>query len=201
MRRAGFYAALASMFAATGAAGAAGAAPTLTIKNAAVSIVVHPEDRQDILVEVFRPNSRLPLDVQHYGPDVVIDGHLSRFLTSCHGEGDDLHASILGTGDIPVDQFPRVLVHAPMDVVVNAGGIVRGAISRSQNLALTHSGCGEWTVGNVSGALKADLSGVGSVTTGAAGSADLTLSGAGHLAVGEVASQLKARISGSGGLG
>ena len=174
------------------------ATPTVEIKDAAVRIVVLPENRNDIAVEVYGANPALPLTVTQFGGDVIIDGHLPNFLTSCHGEGDGLHALVFGKGDFSVSEFPRVLVRTPMSVNVSSGGIVRGSVSRSENLSIHHGGCGDWEVGNVAGSLEADVSGIGSVHTGVAHSADLSLSGSGKLTSVAVDGQLTARISGSG---
>ena len=181
--------------------GPAMAAPTLQIKNAAVRVVVVPEDRTDIAVDVYGANPSLPLTVTKIGGDVVIDGHLPSFLTSCHGSGDDLHAFVFGKGDFPVSQFPEILVHTPMSVNVAAGGVVQGSVSRSQDLTIQDGGCGEWTVANVAGALDAQVSGVGAICAGSAHSAELTLSGSGRLSAVSVATQLNARLSGSGAIG
>ena len=180
--------------------GPALAAPTVRIKNAAVRIVVLPENRSDIAIDVYGPNPRLPLTVTRTGDDLTIDGRLPSFLTSCHGSGDALRAFVFGRGDFPVSQFPRILVRTPMSVNVDAGGIVQGSVSRSQDLSIHHGGCGDWTVANVAGTLEARVSGVGNIRAGAAHSADLTLSGAGKLSAVSVAAQLSARLSGSGAI-
>jgi hypothetical protein len=176
------------------------AAPTLTIRHAAISVVIEPENRSDIAVDLFRPNSRLPLEVVHEGADVVIDGHLVDWLTSCHGSGDNLHVLVMGNGDYGVAQMPQLIVHVPMDAVVDAGGIIHGSITRSQSLTLRSSGCQDWTLANVAGDLNADVSGVGNMRTGASHTAEVSLSGAGHMQIGQVETALSARLSGAGGM-
>ncbi len=180
------------------ACGPALSTPTVQIRNAAVRVVVIPENRGDIAVEIYGANPRLPLSISQFGGDVLIDGGLPEFLTSCHGLGEDLHAFVFGKGDFPVSQFPQVLIHTPMSVNVDARGIVRGWVSRSQDLSIHHGGCGEWAVGNVAGALDAQVSGVGTLRAGTAHSADLSLTGSGKLSAVSVDTQLNARISGSG---
>jgi hypothetical protein len=189
-------AALAAIWASSGAI----AAPTLIIRHAAMNLVVQTEDRSDIAVEVYRPNARLPLDVQKVGSDVVIDGHLISFLTSCHGSGEGLRVMVFGRGDYDVQHMPQVLVRTPRDVVVDSGGVVRAAITRSHSVILAASGCGDWTVANVEGRLDAHLSGVGDLRSGSSNSASLGMSGAGHMQVGLVATSLSAHLSGAGGM-
>ena len=128
-------------------------APRLVIRNAAMNVVVQPEARNDIAVQVWRPNASLPLEVRREGGDVVIDGHLPRFLTSCHGSGDGLHVLVFGRGDFGLNEMPQVLVRAPADTVIESGGIVHGVVARSQSLSLDASGCGDWTAANVAGPL------------------------------------------------
>jgi hypothetical protein len=182
-------------------AGPAQAAPRLVIRDAAVSIVVEPENRSDIAVDVYRPNPHLPLEVRREGGgDIVIDGHLPRFWTTCHGAGADLHVLVFGRGDYGLAQMPQVLVHAPLDTVIESGGTVHGAVARSRSLTLEASGCGDWTVANVAGQLNTGLSGVGDVRTGSSRAAEVALSGTGHLSVGDVQTQLVAHLSGAGSL-
>jgi hypothetical protein len=181
-------------------AGSALAAPKLVIRNAAMSVVVQPEDRSDIAVDVYRPNPRLPLQVLREGADVVIDGHLPPFFTSCHGSGEGLRVFVLWRGDYGVSQMPQVLVHVPLDAVIESGGIVHGAVARSRSLTLDAAGCGDWTVANVAGQLNTSLSGVGELRTGASKTADAELSGTGHMSIGQVQSHLVAHLSGAGSL-
>lgn len=176
------------------------AAPTLRIEHAAVNVVVTPEDRPDIRVSVYRPNARLPLTVTQAGDEVVIDGGLTGFLTSCHGSGDQLHAFVFGRGDFPLSELPQVRVYAPMNLAIESAGIVHGAVTHSQTLVIDQSACGDWVIGNVADKLVAHVSGVGSVHTGASQRADLELSGAGNLFVGPVAGTLAAGLSGTGQL-
>ena len=182
------------------AAGPALAAPTLRIQHAAANIVVTPEDRPDIEVSVYGPNPRLPLTIRKAGDEVVIDGGLLDFLTSCRGSGEGLHALVLGRGDFALKDMPQVRVYAPKNLVIESAGVVHGAVTRSQTLVIDQSDCGDWTIGDVAGRLTANVSGVGTVRTGAAESARLGLSGAGVLAVGAVASTLDASLSGTGSL-
>jgi hypothetical protein len=181
-------------------AGAASAAPSVEIRNAAVRVVVQPENRSDIEVDVYRPNPKLPLTIERFGDHVTIDGRITPWLMNCHGHRDGLHAFIWTRGDFSVSEFPQVLVRTPMDVSVSAGGVVEGSISRSHALELRHGGCGDWTVGNVDGRLVAQVSGVGDVHAGSSGTADLGLSGTGGFELGPVAQALQAHISGAGNI-
>ncbi|MFI4936201.1 MAG: hypothetical protein ACHP7N_16425 [Caulobacterales bacterium] len=192
--------ALLSGTAALGASAPALSAPNVLIRDAVAQVVVLPENRTDVSVEVYRPNPRLPLRISQFGDTVIIDGRLIPFFLSCHGEGAGLRAFVFGRGDIPVAEFPQVLIHTPMSAAVNAGGVVRGSVARSHDLTLDHAGCGDWTVGNVEGRLEAHVSGVGFIRAGSAGSAELAISGLGRVTTGPVTGDLAAHISGSGSI-
>jgi hypothetical protein len=181
-------------------AGPAAAAPTLVIRHAAMNIVVEPEERNDIAVYVYRPNAALPLEVIHDGANVLIDGHLSDFLTRCHGSGEGLHVYVFGHGDFGLGQMPQVQVRVPLDAAIDSGGVVHGAVTRAHSVRLEASGCGDWTVANVTDQLSASVSGIGDLRTGTSKAASVVLSGAGHLTVGPVETQLVAHLSGVGSL-
>ena len=178
--------------------GAAFAGPSVQFRDAAVRVTVLPENRSDIQVTVYRANPNLPLIIKHYGDTVVVDGRLIPFFLHCHGEGPGLHAVVFGKGDFSVDEFPQVLVKTPMNAQVAAGGVVQGSIAHSNQLDLSHSGCGDWTVGNVDDRSSIHLSGVGEVRAGSSGASELDLSGSGRLTSTGVRGLLEVRISGSG---
>ncbi len=180
------------------AAGAATAAPSVEIKNAAVRVVVIPENRTDVQVTVLKSSASLPLYITRVGDGVVVDGRLPHFWRNCRGDGENLRIGVFGRGDFGVGQFPSIVVKTPMDAKVWAGDAVLGSIGRARTVDLHNSGCGDWTVANTEDVLVARVSGSGNVAAGSAGSADLHLSGAGKMKVGAVRGLLTSRISGSG---
>ncbi|HWA61582.1 MAG TPA: DUF2807 domain-containing protein [Caulobacteraceae bacterium] len=194
---------LAVIFAATAAAGLATAAsaaaePSLEIRHAAVRVVVMPEARADVMVEVLKANPRLPLYIDRVGDQVIVDGHLPGFLTGCHGSGQNLRAQIFGRGDFKAEEFPQIVVHTPMDVRVHSGGVSVGSIGRAHSVELREGGCGSWTVANVEDLLSARLSGSGEIEAGTSRRAELGLSGVGRLRAAAIADTLEGRVSGSG---
>jgi hypothetical protein len=180
------------------AAGAAAAEPSVEIRRAAVRVVVVPEARGDIQVEVLKPNASLPLYVSQQGDHVVIDGGLSSMFTGCRGSGANLRATVFGKGDFSVDQLPQIIIKTPMDVRLGSGGVVVGSIGRAHSVDLSQSGCGGWTVANVEDRLEAHISGAGDIETGSAARAELNISGSGRMKAGPVRDTLEARVSGSG---
>ena len=186
--------------AALACAGAATAAPSLQIRDAAVRVVVIPEARADVKVDVIKTNPNLPLYIGQEGDTVIVDGRLPKWFAGCHGHGEDTHYEAMGRGDFAAADWPTIVVHTPMDVHVDAGGATLGTVDRAHSVTLNHGGCGDWKVANVEGQLEARLSGVGDIETGTSGSAHLTLSGAGNMHAGAVRSDLTARVSGVGSI-
>jgi hypothetical protein len=179
-------------------ASAASAAPGLEIRDSAVRVTIIPEARSDVSVTVTQTNGRLPLRITRMGDSVIIDGGLAGRSVNCHGMFGAPKVSIWGKGDFNHGDLPALVVHAPMDVRVGAGGAVFGVIGRGSSVQLANSGCGDWTVANVSGPLRLSLSGSGDVRAGSAGATEIHTSGSGDVYAHEIDGGLKAGISGSG---
>lgn len=180
------------------AAGQAAAEPLLVIHDAAVRVVIVPEARSDIDIKVLKANPKLPLFIGTLGGATVLDGHLAHWFLNCRGRGQGLRAEVFGRGSFGYEDLPQVVIRTPMDVRLETGGVVTGAIGRAHSVTLNHGACGDWTIANVEGKLDARLSGEGDIGAGTAGAADLTLSGSGHLRSRAIAGVLQARVSGSG---
>jgi hypothetical protein len=189
---------------ALGLAQTAAAAPLVEIRNAAVRVIVVPEDRADIDIKVLKANPRLPLFVGTLGGATLLDGHLQTWFFRCHGRGQDLRVGISDKGDFNYDELPQVVIRTPMDVRIEtgggmgSGGAVSGAIGRAHSVSLSHGACGDWTIANVQDRLEARVGGSGDIGAGTAGSADLVISGSGRFRTQVIAGDLSARVSGSG---
>jgi hypothetical protein len=192
---AGFAAALAV------AQSAAAAPPSIEIKDAAARVVVIPENRADVRVEITSRNPRLPLTVRTLGARTVIAGDLrgSR-IRDCPGVGEGAAVRIAALGEIPYADLPQIVVHAPVDVTVTAGGAVFGSIGRARNVDLGNAGCGDWVIGNVDQQLRISVAAEGEVRTGSAGEAKLRVAGSGDIATGEVRGRVDVDVAGAGGV-
>lgn len=192
-------------------------AATVRIDHAAAVVTIVPEARSDVAVTILSTNARLPLRVTRLGDGVRIDGGLAGRLSGCHALLGIPSVSIFGMGGIDKSALPRVVVRAPVDVVVQASGAVYGAVGRTSSLDLDVSGCGDWVVADVANSLKVRMSGSGDVRVGAASHAELSVAGsgdihlrevgdgvgavangAGDITIGRVAGPLDVRVSGSG---
>jgi hypothetical protein len=183
--------------AALAVAGSAHAA-SIEIKDAVVRIIVIPEARGDIQVQVLSPNSRLPLKVRIQDDRVIIDGSLQRKIRSCGSAASGSTVQVAGLGVVAYRDMPQVVLRTPLDVRIGAGGAVFGSIGKSASLQLSNAGCGDWTIANVKGRLKIDQAGSGDTRTGSAGEAALRVAGSGDISTQAIGGGMSVDIAGSG---
>ena len=179
------------------AAGGAHAA-TVEIKDAVARVTIIPEARNDISVEVTRPNPRLPLAVLTLGDRMIIDGDLDRKIRNCHGAADRFSVAVRGVGDVEWADMPQVVIRTPRDVKIEAGGAITGTVGRSNQLSLGNSGCGDWTIANVDGEAKVSQAGSGDTRMGSAGSLKVRIAGSGDVSAADIKNGLEVSIAGSG---
>ncbi|MFN4297454.1 MAG: GIN domain-containing protein [Brevundimonas sp.] len=180
------------------------------IRDAVARVVVIPEDRTDIAVEIEHGSSGLDrLTVTRRGADVIIDGGLSgnavRNCTSgpanARQPGEGARVEVRGHGTLNVSDAPLVVVRTPREVDVSAGqsggrlrilglrsgsgGAVFGSIGRgASSIELSNRGCGDWTVANTDGELDISNMGSGSIRAGNSSSLDLAVMGSGDVTAG-----------------
>jgi hypothetical protein len=198
--------------AATAALALAGVAHAgeVEIRDAVARVVVIPEDRTDIAVEIEHGSSGLDrLTVTRRGSDIIIDGGLSssavRNCTAGPADarqpGEGARVEVRGHGTLNVSDTPLVVVRTPRDVDVNAGqsggrlrifglrsgsgGAVFGSIGRgASSIELGNRGCGDWTVANTDGDLDISNSGSGTIRAGTSRTLDLAVAGSGDVSAG-----------------
>lgn len=180
-------------------AGAAFAAPTVDINHAVARVIVSPEPRSDIKVDVVRTNPRLPIRVWTFLGRTYVDGGFGAArVRDCRGPVTAPSVFVAGIGRVDASAMPQIVIHTPMDARVHAGGALFGQVGRSASLDLTNAGCGAWQVGNVRGALRVSIAGSGDVHTGQAGSAELMAAGSGAIVTREIDGPVAAMNLGSG---
>ncbi len=182
-------------------AGTASAGAVVDIRNAALQVTVIPEARGDIAVTVVKTHPKLPVRVTGGGQSVAIDGGLSGWWLNCRSGAGWRGVSTWGAGNVRDSDLPRLVIRAPMDVAIRAGGAVFGVVGRGANIELSNSGCGDWTVADVTGSLRLAQSGSGDIHAGSAGAADVSVSGSGDVGLAAVRGGLRARTAGSGHIG
>jgi hypothetical protein len=180
-------------------ASAAAAAPMLKIERTVARLVVVPESRSDIVVQIINANPKLPMQVRTEGGRTLVSGPLkARGPRSCLTTDDHIHVEIFGLGGFSEKTMPVLVVRTPMDVHIDTSGAVFGVTGRARSLSLSSSGCGDWTLANVETDLVIDSSGSGDIRAGKAGSLDANIAGSGDLDVREVLGKLSIDSAGSG---
>lgn len=183
--------------AATAAAGGAQAA-SVEIRDAVARVVVSPESRADVVVEVLTRNGRLPLEVRQAGDRVVVDGGLSRRIMSCSSRGGRTRVHVRGVGEVAYADMPQILIRTPRQVEVAADGAVFGEVGRAASVDLSNAGCGDWLLANVAGRMSIRQVGSGDTRAGAAGEADLQVAGSGDIVTRAIDGRLAIKVAGSG---
>ncbi|HWA61583.1 MAG TPA: DUF2807 domain-containing protein [Caulobacteraceae bacterium] len=176
-------------------AGASRAEPSVEIRHAAARVVVIPEARSDVFVNVIRPNPRLPIHVGHFAGRTYVDGGLAHRIRDCR---PGRRVTIDGIGDVAYADLPQIVIHTPMKVRLSASEAVFGSIGRTESLQFGNAGCGDWTVANVRGHMELSQAGSGDTHAGSAGSAELRIAGSGDITTQQIHGTLQAVSAGSG---
>ncbi len=179
-------------------AGAAAAAPSVEIRSAAARVVVIPEARQDVKVEMITTNASLPLTQRQEGDRVVLDGGLRHRIADCRTEFGKVAVHVRHLGVVSYDNLPQIVARVPMDVRVSVSGAVFGSVGRSNSVEISNAGCGDWTIANTKGELKVNVAGSGDTHTGAAGSLVARVAGSGDILAREISGPITVDVAGSG---
>ncbi|WP_304170278.1 GIN domain-containing protein [Phenylobacterium aquaticum] len=191
---------LLAAIAATGLAMAGGVAnaASVEVKDAVARVVVIPEDRSDVKVEIISSNPALPLQVRSLGGKWIIDGNLDRRIRECHGSEGHVSVRVSGIGDIAYADMPQVVIRTPRDADVATGGAVFGSVGKTASLSFSNAGCGDWTVANVAGKFRLNEAGSGDVNVGSVGEAVIRIAGSGDVHTQAIAGRLEVETAGSG---
>jgi len=187
----------------------------VTIRNAVARVIVIPEDRADVGVEITQGSADLPeLRIERRGDQVRIDGGLGRargmgggLIGSCNNSradarqpGDGATVEVRGKGRIRMEDAPMIVLRTPRDVDVNGGGAVFGAVGRgARSVDLGSGGCGSWTVANVDGDVDLSVGGSGSIRAGTSRNLEASVGGSGSVFAGATG-RLEANVGGSGNI-
>jgi len=189
--------------------------PEVEIEHAVARVVVIVEDRADIGVEIEQGTSNLPaLRVERRGGEVRIDGGLGRrfaglrmgdSIRDCRAgpdrtrPGQGASVEVRNIGRVNLDDAPLIVIRAPRDVNIDAGGAVYGSIGRGASaIELGNGGCGDWVVANTDGPVEVSSAGSGDITVGTSRSLEVNLAGSGDLTAGATG-RFEANVAGSGG--
>lgn len=217
MKPAAIAAAIGSALTASAVLAAPALADEVTIRNAVARVIVIPEDRADVGVEITPGSAGLPeLRIERRGDQVRIDGGLGRGrgmsfnggqIGSCNSgpadarqPGEGASVEVRGKGRIRLEDAPLIVLRTPRDVDVNGGGAVFGSIGRgARSVELGNGGCGSWTVANVDGDMSLSVGGSGSIRAGTSRDLEAAVGGSGSIYAGAT-SKLEASVGGSGSI-
>ncbi|MEJ0061308.1 MAG: DUF2807 domain-containing protein [Terricaulis sp.] len=169
-------------------------AASIEVRNTAARITVTAEDRQDVLVEITNPGGAPTPVVTLSNGILVVDGRLRGRIDGCGGENVHLR----GYGDFADSALPQIVLHTPRTLDIDVDGANFTQISDADAVDADLSGCGDTTIGAVTGALNVDFSGSGTVRAGSASRVSLDLSGSGEAHFGAVSESAEVSIAGSG---
>jgi hypothetical protein len=166
----------------------------IDIRHAAARIVVTPEDRTDISIEIDNPG-RLPMpEIRAEDGDLVVDGQLRGRISECLQEAVDVR----GYGVIANPELPLITIRAPRTLNLDIGSGSTLQVGPSQSLEAEFSGCGTAQIGDVAETLAIDFSGSGAVSTGAARALKADVAGSGELRTGAITERADVDLAGSG---
>jgi hypothetical protein len=175
-------------------AATAASAADVEIKDTVARVVVIPEDRTDIAIEIEQGSAGLPqIQLRRRGNDVEIRGGIrSRDIRNCSGQAENVTqpgqgatVEVRGRGRISMTDAPLIVVRTPRATDVSVQGAVFGSVGRgATSISLSNAGCGAWTVANTPGELDLSVAGSGPVRAGTSGSLDLSVAGSGDVTVG-----------------
>lgn len=182
-----------------GTASAKGHEPEVVIKNAVARVTVVPQDRTDVQVVIKTHDPRLTLTVEKRGSRTIVDGDLKwNRIRNCRGTQDTASADVRDMGAIQYKDMPEVIIYTPRNVDIGTSGAVWGYIGRANTVSFSNAGCGDWTIGNVSGVLDISQAGSGDVLAGDVGGLDLSVAGSGDTKLKAVGGKADISIAGSG---
>lgn len=189
------------------AVAAPASAADVEIRNALARVVVIPEDRTDVAVEIESGRADLPRPtVRRRGNEVRIDGELGRnAFRNCTDEtanarqpGEGASVEVRNRGRINLSDAPLIVLRTPREVDVSASGATYGSVGRgASSIELGAGGCGAWTVANTAGKMDLSIGGSGSIRAGTSGELDIAVGGSGSVTAGATR-ELDVAIGGAG---
>lgn len=168
-------------------------AQNVEIRHAVARVIVIPEDRADIGVEITGGAGLPRPTVDRRGDEVRIDGQLGRDpVRNCRGgDGggrqpwDGASVEVRRHDRIALADAPMIVLRTPRNVDVKVGDAVFGVVGRgARSVELGNGGCGNWTVANVDGHLEIAQGGSGAIRAGTSQDLEIALGGSGSVMAG-----------------
>ena len=184
--------------AAVAAVGGTAQAQDVMFDGVIARVVVIPESRADVAVDVRPGGAALPIRVRREGARTVLEGGLE--VDRCRGDGAGRTVRIRNGRELPMSAAPLVTIRAPRSLSISTRkGAVHGEVGPTQNLSVSSGGCSTWRVADVAGNLQLQQGGGARAVAGRARVARFSASGGGSIQAGPVG-ELQAGASGGGDL-
>lgn len=167
----------------------------LRLRHLAAVVTITPEDRADFLIEINSPGGTPMPTVTAEDGRVEVDGQLRGRISGC---GDDGGVSLRGYENVTAEQLPRITIRAPRTLRVERSGAGTTEIGATEALTFEIAGCGDATLGDVTGELRLEAAGSGNVAAGAARRVEADVAGAGDISVGVIADGADIDMAGAG---
>lgn len=145
------------------AAPAAASAAELVVDGAMARVVVIPEARSDLLVDVVQARDpALTVQVQRSADRVRLASNLVARTCTGDSRGPEgwrrMRVRFTNGRWANMADAPVITIRAPRDLVVSGRGPVSGEIGALRNLNIRYTGCGTWRAGDVAGRFEAAAS-------------------------------------------
>lgn len=167
----------------------------LRLEYLAAVVTITPEDRTDFLIEISSPGGTPMPTVAAEDGRVLVDGQLRGRISGC---GDDGGVSLRGYENVTADQLPRISIRAPRNLRVERTGAGTTEIGATESLNFEIAGCGDATLGDVTGELRLEAAGAGDIAAGAARRVEADVAGAGDISVGVIGEGADVDMAGAG---
>ena len=169
-------------------------ASAIRLRHVAARVVVTPEDRTDVSVQISNPGRAPTPTVSLEEGRLTIDGRLRGRIGDCQEDGVDLR----GYDYVANDEMPLITIRAPQDLDLGITGAGTAEIGATQSLDLGINGCVHASAGDVATQATLDLNGSGRIALAGSAQANMDLNGSGDIRVETVRAGADAEVNGSG---
>jgi hypothetical protein len=150
------------------------------------------------------PGAKMTAQVERDGTTLRIKGPLGPNVRSyCNSRGTGSarveQMTINGARYVPGD-LPRIIISGPDTMGLRIKrSLIRGSAGNVGGATIDHSGCGDFSIGNIAQDLDANLTGSGNFRVGTiGGNVEANLAGSGNVELGNVGKVLELNVAGSG---
>ena len=192
--------------------------PGVDLEDIAARLIVIPEDRSDYIIEITQSSMLPEPTITREGARLFVNGGIPLRQNPCEAPFNDRNpVNLPGYGSVTVSDVPVVTIRAPRDANITTDGAVFAAIAPTRRGKIEAHGCGDVAIAaatefldvssfgfgnvaveNMTAPVKAFLVGLGDMSFGNLGDADLNQVGVGDINAGDIDGNLTALLHGAG---